>query len=216
MKTKKEINKFSLKNNRKMLVAYIAIGLFLVLTLLVKLHVVKPVDNLLESFVIGIRSDSLTSFMTTITSISRAYFLITMSIVLLFILKNKKHALLIIINLTCVFLSSQLLKLIFRRARPDGEHLVSVMGYSYPSGHAMVSLAYFGFILYLINKKITNKLLKIILTIITIVLIILIGFSRIYLGVHYATDILAGFLLASAYLIVFLTVIKPVEVKQWK
>lgn len=214
MKTKKEINKFSLKNNRKMLVAYIAIGLFLVLTLLVKLHVVKPVDNLLESFVIGIRSDSLTSFMTTITSISRAYFLITMSIVLLFILKNKKHALLIIINLTCVFLSSQLLKLIFRRARPDGEHLVSVMGYSYPSGHAMVSLAYFGFILYLINKKITNKLLKIILTIITIVLIILIGFSRIYLGVHYATDILAGFLLASAYLIVFLTVIKPVEVKQ--
>ena len=206
-------SKFNVKNNKKMLICYIAIGLFIILTILVKLHVTKPFDTILESFVIGIRSDKLTGFMTTITSISRAYFLITVSIILLFVLKNKKHALLIITNLTCVFLSSQLLKLIFRRSRPDGEQLVSVMGYSYPSGHAMVSLAYFSFILYLINKKITNKLLKTILTIITIILIILIGFSRIYLGVHYITDIIAGFLLSIAYLMIFLTIIKPKEEK---
>lgn len=214
MKAQKEINKFNYKNNKKMVIFYIAIALFIILTILVKLNVVKSFDNLLESFVIGIRSENLTKFMITITSISRAYFLITISIVLLFIMKNKKHALLIIINLTCVFLSSQLLKLIFRRGRPDGEHLVSVMGYSYPSGHAMVSLAYFSFILYLINKKITNKLLKTLLTITTSILIFLIGFSRVYLGVHYTTDILAGFLLSIAYLMIFLTIINPKEVKK--
>ncbi len=207
------INRLAIKNNKKMLIFYIALGLFIVLTILVKFHITKSFDNLMESFVIGIRSDGLTKFMTTITNISRAYFLITMSIVLLFILKNKKHALLIIINLTCVFLSSQLLKLIFHRGRPDGEFLVTVSGYSYPSGHAMVSLAYFAFILYLINQKITNKFTRAILTIITSILILLIGFSRVYLGVHYTTDIIAGFLLAIAYLMIFLTIVRPKEAK---
>ena len=216
MKQKKEIkkNKFNVKENKKMIILYIATCLFILLTILTLTNIISPVDSLIESFVIGIRNDKLTTFMITITNLSRAYFLISVSIILLFILKNKKTALLIIINLVVVFLSSQLFKFIFHRTRPDGEHIVSVLGYSYPSGHAMVSMAYFGFILYLINKKIPKKIDRIILTIITSIMIFLIGFSRIYLGVHYASDVFAGFLLASAYLVIFLTIISNNEVKE--
>lgn len=216
MKQKKEIkkNKFNVKENKKMIILYIATCLFIPLTILTLTNIISPVDSLVESFAIGIRNDKLTNFMITITNLSRAYFLISASIILLFILKNKKTALLIIINLVVVFLSSQLFKFIFHRTRPDGEHIVSVLGYSYPSGHAMVSMAYFGFILYLINKKIPKKIDRIILTIITSIMIFLIGFSRIYLGVHYASDVFAGFLLASAYLVIFLTIISNNEVKE--
>jgi len=210
MEDKKIVTKkkqFKFKDKKKMIVLGIMVVLFIILTVLIKTHIIKPFDNLVESFVIGIRNDNLTRVMTTITNISRAYFLISMSIILLFVIKNKKTPLLIIINLVCVFLSSQLLKIIFRRARPDGEFLVGASGYSYPSGHAMVSLAYFWFILYLIKKNVKSKLMRIILTIITIVLIFLIGFSRIYLGVHYTSDVLGGFILAIGYLMIFFTVI---------
>ncbi len=218
MKSKKEVkkSKFIVSENKNMIIFYIAMGLFILLTILTLTDIISPIDNSIESFVIGIRNEKLTNIMTVITNLSRAYFLISASIILLFILKNKRNALLIITNLTIVFLSSQLFKFIFHRTRPDGEHIVSALGYSYPSGHAMVSMAYFSFILYLINKKITKKGHRTILTIITSIIVFLIGFSRIYLGVHYASDVLAGFLLATAYLVIFLTIIDNKGAKEWK
>ena len=71
----------------------------------------------------------------------------------------------------------------------------------------MVSIAYYGFIIYLIQKHIKNKKIKNILTIVISINIILIGFSRIYLGVHYPTDIIAGFCLGITYLITFINLL---------
>ena len=209
----KNNKKYILKKNPKILIFGISITLFIIFTILIKLKVTTPIDNAIESFVIGIRSNKLTNIMISITNLSRAYFLISISIILLFIIKNKRNAILIIINLITVFLTSQLLKFIFKRVRPDGEHLISAFGYSYPSGHAMVSMAYFSFILYLINQKIKNKLLKTILTIITSIIIFLIGFSRIYLGVHYTSDVIAGFIVSYAYLMIFYIITENNEVK---
>ena len=216
MKQKKEENKINVHLSKKMIIFYVMISLFIILAVITKLHIIKPIDDAVESFVIGIRNEKLTSIMIYITNISRAYFLISISIILLFLLKNKKHALLIIINLTCVFLTSQIFKRIIRRARPDGENLIGAFGYSFPSGHAMVSLAYFTFILYLINKKVKSKTRRIILTVINYLLILSIGFSRIYLGVHYTSDVIAGFILSVAYMMIFLTIVDRQEEKAWK
>ena len=213
MKSNREIKKKIL--NKKMVVLVVMLFLFIVLTILTKTHVIRPLDDMVESFVIGIRNDKLTNIMVVITNLSRAYFLISVSIILLFILKNKKHAVLVIINLITVFLTSQLLKLIFHRNRPDGEFLVGAKGYSYPSGHAMVSLAYFTLILYFINKRVKNKTTRILLSVITYVLVLFIGLSRIYLGVHYTSDVLAGFILSIAYMMIFLSIINKKE-KLWK
>ena len=197
----------------KMIIGYICMFFFIVLTILVLTKAIMPLNDLITSFVISIRGDNMTKVMLTITNIARAYSLIVISILLLFFIKDKKIPLKVCINLIVVFLSSQLLKIIFRQPRPDGLALTTASGFGYPSGHAMVSLAYFGYLTYLLCKKVKSKFIKTILIIICILLILLIGFSRIYLGVHYFSDVIAGFLLGTAYFMTFLTIIKAVDKK---
>ena len=72
----------------------------------------------------------------------------------------------------------------------------------------MISMAFYGFLIYLIYKNIKNKYLKTTLIIILSLLIIAIGISRIYLGVHYVSDVIGGFLISISYLIVYIKLIK--------
>ena len=115
-------------------------------------------------------------------------------------------------NLISATLLSQIFKFIIRRERPIGINLIEESGYSYPSGHSMVSMAFFGLIAYLIYKNVKNKFYKIISIIALLIIIFLIGFSRIYLGVHYFSDVLAGFLTAIAYLMIFITLTNKYKV----
>ena len=217
-KNNKEIKENNLKNidfkDKKMIILYICLGLFIILTITVLTKIISPIDSYMESLVIGIRNDKLTVIMTNITNIARAYSLIAISILLLFIIRDKKIPLSIIINLVAVFLTSQVFKFIFRRPRPDILALVRATGYSYPSGHTMVSTAYFVFITYLLCKKMKNKLNKTFLIIISVIMLLLIGFSRIYLGVHYLSDVIGGFLLGIAYLMIYIKVIDKEDDKK--
>jgi undecaprenyl-diphosphatase len=99
-------------------------------------------------------------------------------------------------------LLNQVLKRIIRRPRPTGINLIKENGFSFPSGHSMVSMAFYGVLIYLINKSKLNKETKLLLSLLLSILILFIGISRIYLGVHYASDVLAGFSLSLAYLII--------------
>lgn len=197
----------------KLVIGYICLFFFIILTVLVYTKTIMPLNDLITSFAISVRSDFMTKIMLTITNIARAYSLIALSILLLFLIKNKRIPLRICINLIIVFLSSQLFKIIFRRPRPDGLALTTASGFGYPSGHAMVSLAYFGFLTYLLCKNVKSKLVKVLLITLCIIMVLLIGFSRIYLGVHYFSDVIGGFLLGTTYFMFFLTVIKAVDKK---
>ena len=198
MKQKKYIN------NKKTIIFSISTILFIALTAIILSNKIKTIDNIIKSFVIEIREDSLTNFMTIITNIGSAYSLIIISIILLIIIKRKQIPKIISINLLLVFLISHITKIIIRRPRPIGISLINATGYSFPSGHSMVSMAYFGFIAYLIYKYINNKILKVILISLIFIIVILIGFSRIYLGDHYFSDVTGGFLLSIAYLMIFI------------
>ena len=110
----------------------------------------------------------------------------------------------ILINLIIVTLLNQGMKFILQRPRPTEYRIIEETGYSFPSGHSMVSMAFYGLLIYLIYKHIENKYLKWLLISILSLLIVLIGFSRIYLGVHYVGDVIAGFLFSIAYLILFI------------
>ena len=75
-------------------------------------------------------------------------------------------------------------------------------GYSFPSGHAMASLAFYGLLIYITKRLVKNKYLKILLITLNIAIIILIGVSRIYLGVHYLSDVLTGYSISIIYLLI--------------
>lgn len=101
---------------------------------------------------------------------------------------------------------NNIFKLIFRRNRPLIIALITESGYSYPSGHAMISILFFGTISYVIsNSNIKyNKIIRWSLAI----FIILIGISRIYLGVHYASDIIGGYLLGMIIILIEINIKK--------
>ena len=141
-----------------------------------------------------------------ITNFGGTIFITLSAIALVIIIKNKKIKISIVVNLLIATLSSQILKRILQRPRPSGIRLVEVSGYSFPSGHSTVSMAFYGYLIYLIYKNIENKYLKWSLITLLSVLICLIGASRIYLGVHYTTDVLGGFFLSISCLIIFVEV----------
>lgn len=150
-------------------------------------------------------SDNVTPVAKGITQLGGAVFLILLSTILFIVIKNKKTGKLIWANLAIATILNQLLKRIVQRPRPTGFRIIEENGYSFPSGHSMVSAAFYGFLIYLIYKNIKSKYLKWSLITALSLLIVLIGTSRIYLGVHYTSDVLAGFLISISYLIIFVT-----------
>lgn len=167
------------------------------------------IDVFMHDLVVNnLRSDVLTFIMLFITNFCNPIILILLSLVILLICKDKKMGLIIIINLLVSILLNIIFKGIIQRDRPLEDFLITESGYSFPSGHSMVSMAFYGYLIYLVYIKIKNKVLKWLLISFISILIILIGLSRIYLGVHYTSDVVAGFLLAIAYLIIFIKVTK--------
>ena len=148
-------------------------------------------------------SDTMTPIVKIITQFGGIVVLVTVAIISLIVIKNKKIGVLICANLAISAGLNQILKYIIQRPRPVEYRIIDESGYSFPSGHSMVSAAFYGFLIYLIYKKVKNKALKYTLIISLSILILLIGTSRIYLGVHYTSDVIAGILISIIYLIIF-------------
>lgn len=148
-------------------------------------------------------SDFATPIAKFITNFGGAMCLIGVAIILFIIIKNKKIGATIISNLCIITILNQALKRILQRPRPEDFRIINESGYSFPSGHSMVSMAFYGYLIYLIYKYVKNKYLKWVLITILGILIVSIGISRIYLGVHYTSDVLAGFLISISYLIIY-------------
>ena len=152
-------------------------------------------------------SDFATPIAKFITNLGGAIFLIGLTALLIILIKNKKIGLSIFTNLVIVTGLNQLLKRILQRPRPTEFRIVEETGYSFPSGHSMVSMAFYGYLIYLIYKYVENKYIKWSLIVLLSCLIVGIGTSRIYLGVHYTSDVLGGFLISVSYLVIYISVV---------
>ena len=196
-----------LKTNYKWIILFICLILFLAIAEDVFTKELIRGDTigyeLVNTYLIR---DSLTPFAKIITWFGSPICLILITILLFVLIKNKKIGLLITINLVAITILNQLLKFILQRPRPEEFRVINETGYSFPSGHSMISAAVYGLLIYLIYKNIKNKHTKNVLIIILSLLIIMIGISRIYLGVHYTSDVLAGFLLSISYLIFYINI----------
>jgi len=203
-----------IKKNLKWVVLFICLVGFLALTEDVFNKEIMQGDiigyKIISTFLI---SDFVTPIAKFITNFGGAIFLSIATIALLLLIKNKKIGLSIFSNIVIITILNQLLKRILRRPRPTEFRIVEETGYSFPSGHSMVSMAFYGYLIYLIYRYIKNKYIKWSLIVLLSILICLIGISRIYLGVHYTSDVLGGFLLSISYLVVYISLIKNLKIK---
>ena len=197
-----------IKNNYKFIILLISLVLFLFLAEDVFNKDIVKCDIIGYSIIKSFINSSNTQVMKVITWFGSATCLILLTIILFIVLKNKITGFIIAINLVIVTILNQLLKFVLQRPRPDDYRLIDESGYSFPSGHSMISMAFYGYLIYLIYKSKFNKYVKIILITIFVFLILFIGISRIYLGVHYTSDVIAGILLSISYLIVFIKLFK--------
>ena len=202
--------KVFIRNNYQWLICFISLILFLTITEDVFDNEIIKGDTIGYNIVSSLISDKLTPLVKMVTWFGSAACLILLTVILFIIIKNKKAGLLIGTNLVIITILNQTLKSLLQRPRPTEFRIINETGYSFPSGHSMISMAFYGFLIYLIYKNLKNKYLKFTLIIILFILIISIGLSRIYLGVHYTSDVLAGFLLSIAYLIFYCHVVDKV------
>ena len=101
-----------------------------------------------------------------------------------------------------------LLKNFFERERPNVNRIIEADGFSFPSGHSMGSMTYYGFFVYLVLRSKRKPLSKLGLGILLCLVILFIGISRIYLGVHYPSDVLAGFVAGSVWLVICISLLE--------
>lgn len=126
---------------------------------------------------------------------------ITISVLLYFSVKGwKRETIAMLICLVGAALLNQLLKELFARARPDMFRLVNESGYSFPSGHSMVSFCVYGFLAYMLSRQFASIRCRFAVFFAASCVVAIIGVSRIYLGVHYPTDVLAGFVAGGTWL----------------
>ena len=164
----------------------------------------SSIDNSISLFFSIHNNVTFTNTFKIISFICSPKFMIVLNVLLfIFIILKKKYKLLIIVlsSISSVIINN-LVKIIVKRERPDYLRMVMEKSYSFPSGHAMISVLFFGSIIYLVNKH--NLKYKKLITFSLSTFILLIGISRIYLGVHYLTDVVGGYLLG--FIVLFLII----------
>ncbi|HVK96999.1 MAG TPA: phosphatase PAP2 family protein [Flavisolibacter sp.] len=172
-------------------------------------------DHRVFDWVHSLVNDRNNELVQTITFFGSHEFLIPANLALiayfLFIRKNKWYS----IKIPAIALSSLALmfglKRLFNRQRPDIPLLKEAAGLSFPSGHALFSITFYGLLIYMAYTTIKNNALKWSIISFLILFIGAIGFSRIYLRVHYTTDVIAGFCVGFIWLVIGITVLNRIE-----
>lgn len=160
-------------------------------------------------------TNTMMSIMKFITTFGSTLVIITGILCVAILIKNKKYFIIFALaNLIGVLLNN-LLKIIIQRPRPSETIVLAVeSSYSFPSGHSMMSMIFYGLLIYYTIKFINKKWIRNILVSILSTIILFVGISRIYLGVHYATDVLAGYIVGIIYLIIFTKICKNKKFSQ--
>lgn len=160
------------------------------------------IDNLIENFFLNARSQGGLDFFSAITWLGE-WKLVIFFIILtpaIFWLKSKKgYILSFLIAVLGAEISGQIIKILLHRARPNGG-LEAENTFSFPSGHALIAVAFYGFLIYFSWRVSQSRAQKYFFLVAGLILILLIGLSRLYLGVHYFSDVLGGYILGTIWL----------------
>lgn len=182
-------------------------------------EVMEKEFRLFDSFIIkGMEAGAgktMDKVMFVFTEMGSAWFLTILSIVVLavmgFKMKDKWGMLFFIIAVGGGSLLTLLLKNLYVRERPSIDAEIDAVGYSFPSGHAMGSLVFYGFVIYLVIRTRQRPWLQWFTVTVLSILVIAIGTSRIYLGAHFPSDVLAGYIAGAIWLILSLIALEWIQ-----
>jgi undecaprenyl-diphosphatase len=177
---------------------------FSLISLFISDQKINQFDHQVIQYIQGLESIGLTHTMKFFTTIGSAPIVTGLSLVLLiFLYKVLHHRLELILFIGTVMGSAilnELLKQFFHRVRPDLHRLIEVGGFSFPSGHAMNAFTVYGVVSFLLWRHIPNRWGRVLLIFVSVGMILSIGISRIYLGVHYPSDIIGGYFASGFWL----------------
>lgn len=174
-------------------------------------------DWAVQGAIYGWRNPSLTGIMSDVSFLGSKEFLFAVSIIVIavFCVKNKRQA---AITYAAILLLSaglnNLIKFAVHRDRPDNLPLEETTFFSFPSGHSMNSLVFYGLLAYFAYHYTRNKKLGIAAYLAAAFMVIAIGISRIYLGAHYPTDVLAGFVAGICVLSAAIAIDKTIKLNK--
>lgn len=182
------------------LVCGVSCFVFLILVVLIKnqIKLVQPIDDHIRLIVNSNRTPILNSFFITVTKLfntNQTLILFAITLVLSWHLISKRFGTQALVTISSGLILNRLIKEIVRRPRPYSNVLMHYSGFSFPSGHSSVATVILGILILIVIKKCHQVWLRNVLTIATAILIIIIGCSRIYVGAHYPSDVLAGWCL---------------------
>ena len=210
-----EIKLFSLEIFVLLTIFILSLSVFIVIARMVFEGRLQNFDNKALAFIAGYVTNINTNVMEGFTFLGTHTFLIPANLLItawfLFIKKRHWYS----IKVPAVALSSLLLmlilKLTFRRDRPLDPLLQAAKGFSFPSGHALMSVTFYGLLILIVWQNIKKAWLRWTLSVFLILLIVAIGLSRVFLRVHYASDVLGGFTVGLVWLLLSLWILSRVE-----
>lgn len=176
--------------------------IFVILMISVIFGWTEGFDTFVYELVISTRCDFLDKFFKFITDLGDKLFIVGLVVGVVLVLRNSVGYLYATLAIDTV-ITNFIFKQLIRRDRPDVLKLIKQGGFSFPSGHSMISMSMYGMLIYLCYKKIKNKYIKWIICSLLGILILSIGLSRVYLGVHYISDVLGGFILSFIMVVLY-------------
>nr|WP_311768637.1 phosphatase PAP2 family protein [Paenibacillus sp. JGP012] len=187
-----------------LLAAALSLCAFIGIALSISDNQIHRFDDVLISWIQGMESPGMTRWMQFFTWIGsgRQVVIITIlaMLVLYLYLGHRRELLFLASVLVGSTLLNALLKVAFGRARPTIHRIIEISGYSFPSGHSMASFSLYGGLAFLIWKHIPSFTGRVFMMVASAAFILTIGMSRIYLGVHYPSDVVGGYFISGCWL----------------
>ena len=203
------------KNIIKWILCVITAILAIVITINVKNGKILELDlNIYKFFSENIINDKLTPILKVITHIGGEKIVLVLAVLAIILIKGLKNKLFLLTGVVGTAGLNVILKHIIQRKRPNINRLIPEEGYSFPSGHSMMSMAFYGMLIFLIFKYVKNTTLKWTLIVILTILLSTIGITRIYLGVHYPSDVIGGFVVSLTYLFILTEIYNKVKIEE--
>lgn len=192
------------------MICAISAGLFSYLASSISNGTIERFDMSIISFVQGMEASWLTVILKTFTWIGSGYVVVPVTLMAFFLLyfvyQRRGQAILFVTVIIGTISSNELLKLYFQRERPEIHRIIDAGGLSFPSGHTMMAVSLYAIIAYVLWQNLKSLGSRVLLILFTVFMILMIAVSRIYLGVHYPSDI-AGGIAASIFLVTLLIMI---------